>query len=190
MAMNRIHQWFCSSELWARSVERRYLPWALSGVELGPDVLEIGPGYGATTRVLAQSVPGLTAIELDAVLAARVRRSLGARVRVVQGDGARLPFDSGRFSAVVCFTMLHHVKSPALQDRLFAEAARVLRPGGVFAGADSLPSLGFRLIHVRDTMVMVDPDQLPPRLEAAGFCDARTKRSPRGAFKFSAYKPG
>ena len=187
--MNRIHQWFCSSEFWGRNVERRYLPWALANVDLGPDVLEIGPGYGMTTRVLAQSVSALTAIELDPRLAARVRQKLGSRVRVVEGDGTRLPFESGTFSAVVCFTMLHHVKSPALQDRLFAEAARVLRPGGVFAGADSLPSLGFRMVHLGDTMVMVDPEKLPPRLTAAGFEAVRTKRAPKGAFKFSAHKP-
>jgi hypothetical protein len=35
-----------------------------------------------------------------------------------------MPFTSGRFSAAVCFTMLHHVPTPALQDRLLADPVR------------------------------------------------------------------
>jgi hypothetical protein len=46
----------------------------------------------------------------------------------------------------------------------------VLRPGGVFAGSDSRGTgLYFRLIHLGDTMTLVDPDTLDARLEAAGF---------------------
>ena len=67
--------------------------------------------------------------------------------------------------------MLHHVPSRALQDALFAEACRVLRPGGVFRGVDSQPSLRFRMLHIGDTMVVVDPGTLPARLTAAGFDD-------------------
>lgn len=182
--MNRIHQWLCSSASWARTVERHYLPWALDGVTLGSDVLEIGPGYGATTRVLARGKHALTAVELDPVLAERVRKQLAPRVEVVVGDGTRLPFEPQTFSSVVCFTMLHHVRSRALQDRLFAEALRVLRPGGTFAGADSLGSFGFRVLHLGDTMVVVDPATLPQRLEAAGFRDVHVEISTRGAFKF------
>jgi 2-keto-4-pentenoate hydratase len=57
--------------------------------------------------------------------------------------------------------MLHHVPSAELQDRIFAEARRVLAPGGVLAGSDSLVSTGFRIIHIRDVMVPVDPRRCP-----------------------------
>jgi predicted methyltransferase len=67
--------------------------------------------------------------------------------------------------------MLHHVPSPQLQDKVFAEVFRVLRPGGVFAGSDSRTSLRMRLIHVGDTLVPLDPDALPARLERAGLRD-------------------
>jgi SAM-dependent methyltransferase len=85
--------------------------------------------------------------------------------------------------------MLHHLPDPAAQDRLFAEARRVLRPGGVFAGSDSRVSLRFRLYHVADTMTPVDPDALPDRLATAGFTDVRTSVSPR-AFRFRATRAG
>jgi len=41
--------------------------------------------------------------------------------------------------------MLHHIQSLDLQDRAFAEIARVLRTGGTFAGTDSLGSGVFKL---------------------------------------------
>lgn len=186
--MNLIHRRLCSSTGWADRVERDLLPWALRDVDLGDDVLEIGPGFGATTRVLARSAAALTALELDPSSARGLRAEFGDRVTVVEGDGAAMPFPDGRFSAVVCFTMLHHVPSPAQQDAIFREAVRVLRPGGVFAGSDSRLSLRFRLLHVRDTMVVVDPETLPARLTAAGFTDPAVRLSDRSV-RFRAVTP-
>jgi len=105
----------------------------------------------------------------------------------VEGDGGAMPFPDGRFSAVVCFTMLHHVPSATQQDALMREAARVLRPGGVFAGSDSRLSLLFRLLHVADTMVVVDPETLPARLVTAGFVDPVVDLAPR-ALRFRAHR--
>jgi len=136
--MNRAHSVVCSSGLWARSVERKLLPWGLGGVDLGEDVLEIGPGFGATTRVLARRSGSLTVLELSESYCERLRRTLEDNVEIVQADATAMPFADGRFSAVVCFTMLHHVPSPALQDRLFAEVFRVLRAGGVFVNAEQV----------------------------------------------------
>lgn len=51
------------------------------------------------------------------------------------------------------------------------------RPGGLFRGADSLSSPLFRLLHIGDTMVVLDPATLPKRLDAAGFTDVRTSVS-------------
>lgn len=188
MPMNWYHRWLCASEGWARGVADQMLPWALDGVDLGPEVLEVGPGYGATTRVLTERVPRLTAVEIDPALARRLRRLLDGRAEVLVGDGTALPLPDGTFTGVTCHTMLHHVPTPALQDRLFAEAHRVLRPGGVFAGSDSQLSLRFRLIHLGDTMVVVDPATLPARLEAAGFRDVTVDAIPGRRVRFRARK--
>lgn len=186
--MNRIHLWLCRSEPWRRAVEGKLLPWSLAEVELGDALLEIGPGPGLTSDVLRQRAARLTCLEIDAALAASLsERMRGTNVTVVEGDATAMPFPAGSFSAVVAFTMLHHVPSAELQDGLLREAHRVLRPGGVFAGSDSTVSLGFRLLHIGDTMVPVDPGGFGARLGAAGFADVRVETG-RGAFRFRAVR--
>jgi SAM-dependent methyltransferase len=186
--MNRYHQRRCRSPEWSAFMAGTVLPHALDGVSLGPRVLELGPGYGASTRPLAARARSLTVLEADPLLAARLRAEMGS-VRVVNGDATSMGFGPGSFSAVVCFTMLHHLPGAAAQDRLFAEAARVLRPGGVFAGTDSQPSLRWRLIHIGDTCTPVDPATLPGRLAAAGFTRITVDAS-RRLVRFVAHTPG
>ena len=184
--MNWFHRQVCRSGRWCRRVEGELLPWALQGVELGDDVLEIGPGPGVTTDLMRGRTQRLTALEVDADAAAALQKRLtGAGVRVVHGDGAAMPFADGSFSAVAAFTMLHHVPTAALQDRLLAEARRVLRPGGVFAGFDGVGSFLFRLVHLGDTYTPVNPDTFGRRLEAAGFADVAVERGP-ARFRFRA----
>ena len=182
--MNEAHKQ-CGSDEWRELVRSSILPWALGDVDLGDDVLEVGPGYGATTDVMAASVPRLTAVEIDPELASMLTERFADRthVTVVVGDATRLALPDARFTGAVSFTMLHHVESAELQDRVFAEIARVLRPGGVFVAGDSLASPELESHHDGDTYNPVDPDTLVPRLQHAGFVDAQVKTN---AFGWSA----
>lgn len=182
-----MHRKICSSPEWAKSVAER-LPLVTDRVDLGAAVLEIGPGYGATTRVLAERIPKLTALEVDEASAMRLADEFTGDVRIVHGDGARMPFQDNDFSGVVCFTMLHHVPTRQAQDDLFGQAYRVLAPGGVFAGSDSQLSLRFRLLHLGDTMNVVDPATLRDRLAAAGFTDVEVEHEPKRIVRFWARK--
>jgi SAM-dependent methyltransferase len=189
--MNEEHLRLCASAEWAATVEHEILPWALHGHELGTDVLEVGPGPGMTTAILLRLAPKLTAVEVDADLAAALAvRMVGSNVEVVHADATMLPFENSRFSAATCFTMLHHVPSPELQDRLMAEVRRVLRPGGVFIGVDSIESPEWWELHRGDTCVPVDPSGLRARLLQAGFGDAEVELSvpaPPRRFRFAAF---
>ncbi len=158
------------------------LPWALGDLDLGDDVLEVGPGYGATTDVLAESVPKLTAVEVDPELAAMlVERFAGNdSVLIVTGDATALEFADARFSGAASFTMLHHVPTVALQDRLFAEVSRVLRSGGAFVAGDSLADPEREANHEGDIYNPVDPVSLPARLQAAGLSDVAVKTNEFG----------
>lgn len=189
MSVNRLHHWFCHSGRWRKTVEQR-IPWALDGIELGPEVLELGPGPGLTTDFLRNRVERLTAVEIDPALAEPLRLRLReTNVRVVTGDATALPFSRGQFSSGVCFTMLHHVPTIDLQDRVLREVWRVLKPGGIFAGADSLQSFRMRLIHLGDTLVPINPDTFGSRLESAGFQVLAIEANER-AFRFQARRPG
>ncbi|MCV7260353.1 class I SAM-dependent methyltransferase [Mycobacterium shimoidei] len=179
MAMNLCHRLCCSSNRYFKAVEDGLLPWVLRDVDLGDNVLEIGPGYGANIRVLIDKAPHYTAVEIDPPMAARLQARYGDRARIIQGDGTATGLPDEEFSSVVCFTMLHHVPTPALQDQLFTEAFRVLRPGGVFAGSDSVASTLFSILHFRDTCNPVSPDTLPDRLRNTGFTDVDVKANSR-----------
>ncbi len=168
--MNEAHLKLCSSDEWADGLRKWLIPGATNGMTLGDHALEIGPGPGRTTDILKDMVPKLTAVEVDPMLAARLReRMAGTNVTVIEADATALPFPDGHFDSALSFTMLHHVPSPELQDQLFREVRRAVRPGGIFAGVDSLDSDGFRKLHVDDICVPVPPETIEARLRAAGF---------------------
>jgi SAM-dependent methyltransferase len=186
--VNRLHHWLCRSDRWRRTIQQR-VPWVLSGSDLGQDVLELGPGPGITTDLIRLTAPRLTAIEVDPELADSLRTRLhGSNVEVVTGDATAMPFSDGQFSGGVSFTMLHHIPSPELQDKLLREVWRVIRPGGAFVGSDSLQSMFMRLIHIGDTLVPVDPDRFSARLERAGFQVMGIEKK-ADVFRFHALKP-
>ena len=173
--MNLFHRWYCNSDGWAKKLQGEYMPGVLRGIELGDDVLEIGPGPGMSTDWLCARVARVTSIEIDHRLAQTLeRRMAGTNVTVVEGDAAAMPLPDALFSAVLSFTMLHHVPA-RLQDQLLTEAYRVLAVGGTFAGMDSTPNLVWNIYHLFDDRNPVDPGTFASRLEAAGFTDANVR---------------
>jgi SAM-dependent methyltransferase len=187
--MNVFHRWYCRSAQWKNTVENEVVPWALEGLDLGNNVLEIGSGPGLTTDVLRRRFEKLTCLEINPKHAESLRKHLaGSNVTVRQGDGTRMPFENGSFSGVVSFTMMHHIPSVELQDQMLKEVQRVLIPGGVFAGTDSLWSRRMVLYHIGDTMTLVDQAGFPSRLAAAGFENADVEPG-TGRFRFRAFRP-
>ena len=185
--MNEQHRVLCASDMWATVVKEQMLPWVFRGIDddaLGEHVVEIGPGPGKTTDQLRTKTARVTAVELDADLAAALAaRFEGTNVEVVQHDATALPFADGTFSAGVCFTMLHHVPTVELQDRLLAELVRVVRPGGLVIGSDSVASTELAALHTDDTYNPIDPAELPQRLRRAGLDGAEVVTN-EYAFRF------
>ncbi|HET7450876.1 MAG TPA: class I SAM-dependent methyltransferase [Gaiellaceae bacterium] len=167
--MNENHA-LCSTPEWAEFLESDVLEPVTAGLELGDEMLELGPGPGAATRWLRRRVERLVALELDPDAAMRLAGELGGtNVTVQVGDSTQVPFPDDSFDSVGCFTMLHHLPTQREQFRTLCEACRVLRPDGVLVGADSLASQGLHEFHEGDTYNPIDPARLLVLLQAAGF---------------------
>jgi ubiquinone/menaquinone biosynthesis C-methylase UbiE len=166
--MNSFENWFCASGLWRYLTERRWLPWALEGTDLGEHVLEVGAGPGAATAELARRVRSVTSLEYSHDFCVKLCAKVDA-ARVVQGDASVLPFESQTFSSAIAVLVLHHLRSRDAQDRAFAEIFRVLKSGGVFVAIEIQDGWLARVTHFRSTFVPVSTDGLDSRLRAAGF---------------------
>ena len=188
--MNEQHRICCGGPEWAALVRDSVVPWVTKGVDLGEHLIEIGPGYGATTDVLRTMAPRVTSVEIDDALAAALTaRFVGTNVTILHADATKLAFPDGTFSAGICMTMLHHVPTAELQDEILAAMARVVAPGGIIMGSDNLDSALFRESHVDDTCVPVDPAGLRQRLERLGLTDVEVETNPF-AFRFRARVAG
>ncbi len=186
--MNENHAKLCPSPEWAEHIQGEILPTLIGHADLGDEMLEIGPGPGAATGWLCDRVKRLTALEIDGAAAARLaERFAGRNVEVAVGDATRLSYPDAAFDSVGCFTMLHHVPTQSLQNKIFAEALRVLRPGGVLVASDSLPSDGLHRFHEDDTYYPVEPGSIVSRLQTVGF--GRLTVIVDGVLMFVAGKP-
>jgi SAM-dependent methyltransferase len=168
--VNETHLQFLASPQWAQLLEDELMPWVEAAGDLGDHVLEVGPGPGLTTDLLRQRISRVTAVEL------------------VVADAVTAGLPENCFSSAACFSILHHMPSTELQDRLFEEIYRVLRPGGIFVGQESLDLEPIRAGHADDIFTPVDPEELVRRLAAVGFRETRTDIL-GFHFRFAAQKP-
>jgi ubiquinone/menaquinone biosynthesis C-methylase UbiE len=185
-SVNQNHA-ICETPEWSAHIRDDVVAYMTAHADLGESMLEIGPGPGAATEWLRHKVRRLVALEIDEEAAALLSiRYAGTNVEAVVGDATRLNYPDEHFDSVGSFTMLHHVPTVRLQNAVLAEALRVLRPGGVLAASDSLPSNELHHFHVDDSFNPVEPGSLIARLQTIGF--ERITVSVDYALKFVAHK--
>lgn len=190
--MSALEAAFCRSGPWRSFARRRVLPWALDGVDLRGDVLEIGGGSGAMAEGMARAHPDarLTVTDVDAAMVAAAARRLKdhSSVRAELADVTALPYDSGSFDVVTSYLMLHHVIDWVVA---LEEASRVLRPGGALVGYDLTNTRLARLIHQLDGSPhrILAPAELADGLAEVGFTGTTVKLSKgRHVMRFRATK--
>ena len=129
-------------------------------------VLDVGGGSGQGVRGLDVATP----VVVDAA-PGMLRRARRHGVGAVRGDAARLPVRETSVDAVLVLDALHHMADPR---GVLAEAARVLRPGGVLVLLEYDPRhpLG-RALVAAERLVGFDseffaPEDLAAMVRAAG----------------------
>ncbi len=115
----------------------------------GMRALEVGAGSGWVSWFFAQAGYDTWVCELEPnslwISWLYEHPNLGAGKRIVS-DATLVPFADDSFDVVICKEFAHHVKD---KDRLFAEANRVLKPGGLLLGFEPARSLWSTLHYWR-----------------------------------------
>ncbi|MEE4175774.1 MAG: bifunctional 2-polyprenyl-6-hydroxyphenol methylase/3-demethylubiquinol 3-O-methyltransferase UbiG [Xanthomonadales bacterium] len=191
--------WWSDDVRWVRTL-KNLVPGRLGWFEQhidwnGKSVLDVGCAGGFMSEAIAERGADVTGIDPaeQAIDAARTHaRHRGLNVRYDTGVGEDLPYDDGRFDAVVCVDVLEHVQD---LDRVVLEIGRVLKPGGTFL-FDTInrnPLARFATITLAENMLRllprgthdpemyIRPEELVASLERAGLsAGAMTGLGPRG----------
>jgi SAM-dependent methyltransferase len=143
-------------------------------------VLDIGCGTGRVAEAVAARGARVWGVDRSEAMLAEARRRAVAGGGFKLADAERLPFKDGWFDAALMRQVVHHVDRPAA----FAEARRILRPGGRLAIATFHPE-HFDTIWIAQLLPRVaeidrlrfpDEDTLRDDLAGAGFRDVRSRR--------------
>lgn len=141
-------------------------------------VLDIGSGLGGPARTLAEAYGcHVTGIDLtrefcEAAEALSKWVDLSDRVTFKQGDATNLPFDDDQFDAAMT---IHVAMNIPAKDKMYQQARRVVKPGGIFAVYDILQGEGgevlFPVPWARDPLIshLATPDEMKMLLSGAGF---------------------
>ena len=149
-------------------------------------LVDLGAGSGRST--IAVDAPNRTVLDISRPMLQRARRrqpdQMGRRLpnddknesvgplAAIQGDAGRLPIAANAVDAAITVDAFHHMPD---QQAVVAEAARVIRPGGVFVIQEFDPShpLGWLLVRAEHAIGMgstfYTPSELADLLVEAGF---------------------
>lgn len=111
--------------------------------DLRGEVLEVGAGTGANLPYYSAAVENLVLSEPEPAMRKQLEQKLASQahaaqqVEIAAALSHQLPYEAGRFDAVVCTLVLCSVPDVAAS---LAEVRRVLKPGGKFVFIE----------HVRD----------------------------------------
>lgn len=155
--------------------------WFLWGRALGSllpplDVADFGCGSGILALEMARWAKSVVAVDSSATVLAKARAraeaaggGLSRRIRFVKDDLQSLSQKASSLDLVVISQSLHHVEKP---ERVIAEAARVLRPGGHLVVIELVPHKERWVVErLGHRWLGFDPDAVTRWMKEAGFTD-------------------
>jgi ubiquinone/menaquinone biosynthesis C-methylase UbiE len=163
---------------------------ALARVPLGASVLDVACGPGTLSLMVAKKASRVTAVDFSSKMVAIFRKRLRTKavchVKVHQGDGQALPFESNTFDAA--FSMFGLMFFPD-RPKGFSELFRTVRPGGraivsSWAPVSRSPAMQtmFGALRAMDPTMpkpqkaiksLEDPKTFKAEMSGAGFKDVR-----------------
>ena len=149
----------------------------VTGGLAGCSLLDIGCGMGGFAVAAARAGAHVTALDYNRAYCGitGLRADLyGLQLPVVRGAGEALPLPDAAFDIVTAWDVIEHVQQP---ERILAEAARVLRPGGS-AFVTAINRWAFRDPHYHLPMI-----NYLPRPVAEALIDLRGRSKRRAAFQ-------
>lgn len=116
---------------------------SLGQIANGQAVLDAGCGFGGTTSFLNKNYTDmhLTGLNIDERQLVRARKLVQAlpnnKIEFIEGDACALPFAENQFDRILAVECIFHFPS---REQFFAEALRVLKPGGTVTFCDFVSS--------------------------------------------------
>ncbi|MBV9281580.1 MAG: 3-demethylubiquinone-9 3-O-methyltransferase [Chloroflexi bacterium] len=143
---------------------RRVLTEQLQIDPVGKRTLDVGCGGGLLAEEFARLGCRVTGIDpsessIETARAHAARSGLG--IKYVVGAGESLPFRDESFDIVYCCDVLEHVSD---LDRVVAETARVLKPGGVYLYDTINRTLLSKLVMIKLFQEWEATSLMPPNL--------------------------
>ncbi|VXD25118.1 class I SAM-dependent methyltransferase [Planktothrix paucivesiculata] len=121
----------------------------IAKLSAGDQVLDVGFGFAEQDLLWVRennvdSIIGLNLTELQVEIAQErvAKAGLSERIHLQVGSATKIPFEENYFDKVTALECAFYFNT---REDFFAEAFRVLQPGGVLAVADCLPSVGRKI---------------------------------------------
>jgi ubiquinone/menaquinone biosynthesis C-methylase UbiE len=116
--------------------EQRFRQLAIAGVSIQPEhtVLDLCCGSGQATQMLVERSRHVTGLDASPLSIRRAQRNV-PQATFVEGWAEAMPLPDQHFDRVHTSVAMHEMQ-PDQRRQIFAEAYRVLKPGGIFCLVD------------------------------------------------------